>query len=304
MAETVRVSLPDGSQREFPAGTSVVEVARDIGPRLARDTVAGVVDGRLVDLRTPITDDVELRIVTTKDADGAEVIRHSAEHVLADAVKRLWPGTPIDAGRQAHSEKYQYDFRFPRAFRPEDFERIEAEMARIIAEDLEFERIEATRDEVRALMAERGEDIKLVRLEDIPEGETITLYSHGPFLDLCRGPHVPRTGLLKAFKLTKVAGAYWRGDEKNPMLQRLYATAFADKKELKAYLARLEEAKKRDHRKLGKDLDLFSTDADNLAAMCWFHHHVVIHGLGYRLDAARPVGRLRFFRQTGTDPPG
>ncbi len=258
MADTVQVTLPDGSQRDFPAGTSVVEVARAIGPRLARDTVAGVVNGRLVDLRTPITDDAELRIVTTKDAEGAEVIRHSAEHVLADAVKRLWPGTPIDAGRQDHSEKYQYDFRFPRAFRPEDFERIEAEMARIIAEDLEFERIEATRDEVRALMAERGEDIKLVRLDDIPEGETITLYSHGPFLDLCRGPHVQRTSQIGAVKILEASGAYFKGDERNEMLQRIYGTAFASKKELEAYFARLEELRRRDHRRLGRELDLFS----------------------------------------------
>ncbi len=138
MSETVRVSLPDGSAREFPAGVTVLEVAEDIGPRLARDTVAGLVDERLVDLRTPLTTDVDLKIVTTKDPEAGEVIRHSAEHVLADAVKRLWPGTPIDAGRQDHSEKYQYDFRFPRAFKPEDFEKIEEEMARIIAEDLEF----------------------------------------------------------------------------------------------------------------------------------------------------------------------
>ncbi len=258
MAETVRVSLPDGSAREFPAGTTVVQVAEAIGPRLARDTVAGMVDGRLVDLRTPLEHDAELRIVTVKDPEGSEVIRHSAEHVLADAVKRLWPGTPIDAGRQDHSEKYQYDFRFPRAFRPEDFERIEAEMARIIAEDLEFERLEATRDEVRRLMSERGEDIKLVRLDDIPEGETITLYSHGPFLDLCRGPHVRRTSQIGAVKLLEASGAYFKGDERNEMLQRIYGTAFASKKELDAYFARLEELRRRDHRRLGRELDLFS----------------------------------------------
>ena len=258
MAETIRVSLPDGSAREFPAGTTVVEVAEAIGPRLARDTVAGMVDGRLVDLRTPLEGDVELRIVTAKDPEGSDVIRHSAEHVLADAVKRLWPGTPIDAGRQDHSEKYQYDFRFPRAFRPEDFERIEAEMARIIAEDLEFERVEATRDEVRRIMAERGEDIKLLRLDDIPEGETITLYSHGPFLDLCRGPHVRRTSQIGAVKLLEASGAYFKGDERNEMLQRIYGTAFASKKELDAYFARLEELRRRDHRRLGRELDLFS----------------------------------------------
>jgi len=258
MAETVRVSLPDGSEREFPAGTTVVQVAAAIGPRLARDTVAGLVNGRLVDLRTPLTADAELRIVTTRDAEAGEVIRHSAEHVLADAVKRLWPGTPIDAGRQDHAEKFQYDFRFPRAFRPEDFKRIEAEMTRIIAEDLEFERVEASRDEVRRIMGERGEDIKLVRLADIPEGETITLYSHGPFLDLCRGPHVQRSSQIGAVRLLEASGAYFKGDERNEMLQRIYGTACASKKELDAYFARLEELKRRDHRRLGRELDLFS----------------------------------------------
>ncbi len=258
MSETVRVSLPDGSAREFPAGTTVLEVAEGIGPRLARDTVAGLVDGELVDLRSPLTRDVDLRIVTTRDAESGDVIRHSAEHVLADAVKRLWPGTPIDAGRQDHSQKYQYDFRFPRPFRPEDFERIEEEMARIISEDLEFERVEADRDEVRRVMTERGEDIKIARLEDIPEGETITLYSHGPFLDLCRGPHVQRTSQIGAVRLLEASGAYFRGDERNEMLQRIYGTAFASKKQLDAYFARLEELKRRDHRRLGRELDLFS----------------------------------------------
>ncbi|MCK5375937.1 MAG: threonine--tRNA ligase, partial [Acidobacteria bacterium] len=258
MVTTIKVSLPDGSAREFPAGATVFEVAEAIGPRLARATVAGLMDGRLVDLRTPITGDVELRIITEKDPEGAEVIRHSAEHVLADAVKRLWPGTPIDAGRQDHSEKYQYDFRFPRPFRPEDFERIEEEMRRILGEDLAFERTEADREEVKRVMSERGEDIKLKRLEDIPEGEAITLYSHGPFLDLCRGPHVQRTGQIGAIRLLEASGAYFKGDERNEMLQRIYGTAFATKKELDAYFARLEELRRRDHRRLGRELDFFS----------------------------------------------
>ena len=280
MSETVRVSLPDGSAREYPVGATVLEVAEAIGPRLARDTVAGLVDGRLVDLRTPITDDVELRIVTTKDPEGAEVIRHSAEHVLADAVKRLWPGTPIDAGRQDHSEKYQYDFRFPRPFKPEDFERIEEEMRRIIAEDLAFERIETDREEVRRVMTERGEDIKLKRLADIPEGETITLYEHGPFLDLCRGPHVQRTGQIGAVRLLEASGAYFKGDERNEMLQRIYGTAFASKKDLEAYFERLEEIRRRDHRRLGRELDLFSFHPEAPASP-FFHPRgaVVYHAL-------------------------
>jgi threonyl-tRNA synthetase len=258
MDQTIRVSLPDGSAREFPAGVTVLEVAEAIGPRLARDTVAGMVDGRLVDFRTALDGDVDLRIITSRDPEAGDVIRHSAEHVLADAVKRLWPGTPIDAGRQDHSEKYQYDFRFPRPFRPEDFEKIEEEMARILAEDLVFERTEASRDEVRQIMVERGEDIKLLRLEDIPDGEVISLYKHGPFLDLCRGPHVQRTSQVGAVRLLEASGAYFRGDERNEMLQRIYGTAFASKKELDAYFARLEELRRRDHRKLGRELELFS----------------------------------------------
>jgi threonyl-tRNA synthetase len=258
MQSNIQITLPDGSEREFPAGTTVLGVAESIGPRLARDTVAGLVNGNLVDLRTPLTEDAELRIVTAKDAAGAEVIRHSAEHVLADAVKRLWPGTPIDAGRQDHAEKYQYDFRFPRPFTPEDFPRIEEEMRTIIAEDLQFERIEADRDQVRELMRERGEDIKLVRLDDIPEGETISLYRSGDFLDLCRGPHVQRTSQIGAVRLLESSGAYFKGDERNEMLQRIYGTAFATQKELDEYFAHLEEVRKRDHRRLGRELDLFS----------------------------------------------
>ncbi|MGD8441341.1 MAG: TGS domain-containing protein, partial [Holophagae bacterium] len=207
MAETIQITLPDGSAREFESGTTVLDVAAAIGPRLARDTVAGEVDGRLVDLRTPLTEDAELRIVTVKDPEAGDVIRHSAEHVMADAVQRLWPGTPIDAGRQDHSEKYQYDFRFPRPFKPEDFERIEDEMRRIIAEDLPFERTEVSRDDVREVMTARGEDIKLIRLDDIPEGEAISLYRHGDFVDLCRGPHVQRTGQIGAVRLLEASGA-------------------------------------------------------------------------------------------------
>lgn len=254
----ITVKLPDDSQREYPQGTTVLEVAESIGKRLARDTLAGVVDGQLVDLRTRLEQDAAVRIITARDPEGGEVIRHSAEHVMADAVKRLWPGTPIDAGRQDHSVKFQYDFRFPRPFKPEDFERIEEEMVRIFKEDLPFEREEADRKRVTELMNERDEDIKIIRLEDIPEGEVITLYHHGGFADLCRGPHVQRTGQIGAAKLLEASGAYFKGDERNEMLQRIYGTAFASKKELNAYFARLEEIKKRDHRRLGKELDLFS----------------------------------------------
>jgi threonyl-tRNA synthetase len=255
---TIEVTLPDGSRRELPAGSTVLDLARSIGPRLAKDTVAGMVDGRLVDLRTSLTNGADVRIVTVKDEEAGDVIRHSAEHVLADAVQRLWPGTPIDAGRQDHSEKYQYDFRFPRAFKPEDFEKIEAAMRDIIAEDLEFERTEHTRDEVAELMQSRGEDIKLIRLDDIPEGDTISLYRHGDFVDLCRGPHLQRTGQVGAVRLLEASGAYFKGDERNEMLQRIYGTAFASQKDVDAYFERLEEIRRRDHRRLGKELELFS----------------------------------------------
>ncbi|NOZ94007.1 MAG: threonine--tRNA ligase [Acidobacteria bacterium] len=258
MSRTIHITLPDGSTKELEAGVTVLQVAESIGRRLAKETVAGLVNGRLVDLRTPIEEDVELRIVTTRDPEGGEIIRHSAEHVMADAVKRLWPGTPIDAGRQDHSEKFQYDFRFPRPFKTEDFEKIEEEMRRIIKEDLPFERIEVSREEARRIFEERGEDIKLARLQDIPEGETISLYRHGDFLDLCRGPHVQRTSQIGAVKLLEASGAYFKGDERNEMLQRIYGTAFPSKKELDAYFAHLEEIAKRDHRKLGRELDLFS----------------------------------------------
>ena len=258
MASTIRITLPDGSIKEAKAGTTVLDVAQSIGARLARETVAGLVNGQLVDLRTPLEEDVTLKIITTRDPEGGEVIRHSAEHVLADAVKRLWPGTQIDAGRQDHSVKFQYDFRFPRAFRPEDLEKIEDEMRKIIAEDLPFRRMEVSREEARRIMAERGEELKLIRIDDIPEGETITLYEHGPFIDVCRGPHVQRTSQIGAVKLLEASGAYFKGDESNEMLQRIYGTAFASKKEMNAYFARLEEMRKRDHRKLGVQLDLFS----------------------------------------------
>jgi len=270
MESTIRVTLPDGSIKQFPGLTTVLEVAQSIGKRLSRDTVAGVVNGELVDLRTPLTEDAELRIVTVQDGEAGDVIRHSAEHVLADAVKRLWPGTPIDAGRQDHSEKYQYDFRFPRPFTPEDFPRIEDEMRRIIAEDLEFERIEADRDRVREIMDNRDEDIKLVRLDDIPEGEAITLFRSGDFVDLCRGPHVQRTSQIGAVRLLEASGAFFKGDESNEMLQRIYGTAFASQKELDAYFERLEELKRRDHRRLGRELGLFSFHAEAPASP-FFH---------------------------------
>jgi threonyl-tRNA synthetase len=257
---TIHVRLPDGRTLEVPAGTTVHEVAERIGPRLAKDALAGRADGRLVDLRLPLDADVALEIVTTRDPAAGEVIRHSAEHVMADAVKRLFPGAQIDVGRTDHSEKFQYDFKVERPFLPEDLARIEEEMGRIVAERAPFRREVVSREAARAELAALGEELKLSRLEDIPAGEPITLFRHGGFVDLCRGPHVQHTGQIGALKLLEAAGAYWRGDESQPMLQRIYGTAFASKKELELHLERLEEAKRRDHRRVGPELGLFHLD--------------------------------------------
>ncbi|MDJ0868661.1 MAG: threonine--tRNA ligase [Myxococcota bacterium] len=256
----IAVRLPDGRTLAMPSGSTVLAVAQEIGAGLARAALAGRIDGRLVDLRLPLEADVALEIVTARDADGGEVIRHSAEHVMADAVKRLFPDVQIDVGRSDHSEKYQYDFRIGRPFTPEDLERIEDEMRRILAEKAPFEREVVTREEARTRLAAAGEELKIARLDDIPEGEPITLFRHGGFVDLCRGPHVQRTDQIGAVKLLEVAGAYWKGDERNEMLQRIYGTAFAKKAELAEYLERIEQAKQRDHRRLGAQLDLFHVD--------------------------------------------
>ncbi len=256
----IAVRLPDGRTLAMPSGSTVLAVAQEIGAGLARAALAGRIDGRLVDLRLPLEADVALEIVTARDADGGEVIRHSAEHVMADAVKRLFPDVQIDVGRSDHSEKYQYDFRIGRPFTPEDLERIEDEMRRILAEKAPFEREVVTREEARTRLAAAGEELKIARLDDIPEGEPITLFRHGEFVDLCRGPHVQRTDQIGAVKLLEVAGAYWKGDERNEMLQRIYGTAFAKKAELAEYLERIEQAKQRDHRRLGAQLDLFHVD--------------------------------------------
>jgi threonyl-tRNA synthetase len=257
-ASNIVITLPDGSKREVPAGTTIRQVAEGIGKRLAKDAVGGVVDGsEIIDVHTPLRADCSLRIITVKSAEGLEVLRHSTAHLMASAVQRLFPGTQVTIGPAIETGFY-YDFDKKGGFSPEDLEKIEEEMRRIAALDLPFVREEVSRAEARALFEKMGEHFKCELVDAIPEGEPISLYRHGDWVDLCRGPHVPATGLLKAFKLTHVAGAYWRGDERNPMLARIYGTAFWDQKELDAHFAVLEEAKKRDHRRLGKDLDLFS----------------------------------------------
>lgn len=257
---SISVLLPDGKRLEFPVGTTVLEVAERIGPGLAKAALAGRIEGALVDLRRPLMSDVALEIVTAKDPAGGEVIRHSAEHVMADAVKRLFPDAQVDAGRSDHSEKFQYDFLVEQAFTPEDLEKIEQEMRAILAEKIGFERRVVTRSEAEALFRSLGEELKLSRLADIPDGAEITLFGHGRFVDLCRGPHVQNTGQIGAVKLLESSGTYFRGDESGPRLQRIYGTAFASKKELADHLERIEEAKRRDHRRVGAELGLFHLD--------------------------------------------
>ncbi|MBW8877856.1 MAG: threonine--tRNA ligase [Acidobacteria bacterium] len=256
--EAVHLTLPDGSVRTVPPGTTPLEVAASIGPRLAKDAVGAELDGRKVDLRLPLAQGGAFRIFTVKSPEAGEFIRHSAEHVLADAVKRLWPEAEIDAGRKDHSEKFQYDFRFPRAFTPDDLARIEDKMREILAEKSGFERIEVSRGEAERVFRDLGETLKVERLKEIPEGETITLYRDGRFTDLCRGPHVQNLSQIGAVKLLEASGVYWKGDESNERLQRIYGTAFGSEKELAEYLAQVELARARDHRRLGQELDLFS----------------------------------------------
>jgi threonyl-tRNA synthetase len=259
-AQHLPLELPDGSVQEVAPGTTPLEVAAAIGPGLARAAIGAELDGSAVDLRQPLSRGGRFRLLTARDEEAGDFIRHSAEHVLADAVKRLWPEVEIDAGRVDHSEKFQYDFRFERAFTPDDLERIEAKMREILTEDHTFERQELEREEAAELFRSMGESLKVERLADIPEGEPITIFRDGPFTDLCRGPHVQRLSQIGAVKLLEASGVYWKGDETNEMLQRIYGTAFATADEMKAYEEQFAAARARDHRKLGPELDLFSFD--------------------------------------------
>ena len=264
----IQITLPDGSQKSFEQPVTVEEVAASIGPGLAKATLAGEVDGRLVDASHQIDGDAELRIITGRDDEGIDLIRHSTAHLMAQAVKRLFPETQVTIGPVIENGFY-YDFARQEPFRPEDLERIEQEMTRIVDEDLPVFRELMDRDEAVRFFSEQGEEYKARIIADIPSDEPISLYRQGDFIDLCRGPHIPSTGKLGAFKLTKLAGAYWRGDSRNEMLQRIYGTAWGDKKQLKAYLKRLEEAEKRDHRRLGKQLDLFQFQEEAPGAVFW-----------------------------------
>jgi threonyl-tRNA synthetase len=256
-AAMINVTLPDGTVLEIPPDSSIGDVAAAIGPGLAKAAVAGQIDGETVDLGTKLSGDAAVRILTERDDDALAVLRHSAAHVLATAVRELRPGAGIGFG-PAIDDGFYYDFDVPEPFTPADLEIFEAKMADVAKANHPFERRVVSLEEARELFAD--DPLKLERLEEFSEDEIITVYQDGPFLDLCRGPHVPSTGSLKHFKLLSGAGAYWRGDEKRQMLQRIYGTAFFKKSQLTEHLERLEEAKKRDHRVLGRELDLFSTD--------------------------------------------
>jgi threonyl-tRNA synthetase len=262
------VTLPDGSQRPFNHPVTVEEVAASIGPGLARAALAARVNGRLVDTSHVIADDAAVAIVTDKDPAGLEIIRHSTAHLLAQAVKELFPDAQVTIG-PVIEDGFYYDFAYQRAFTPEDLAAIEARMTELAHADQKVHRRTLPRDEAVQFFRNRGEIYKAEIIAGIPDKEEISLYGQGNWVDLCRGPHVPSTGKLKAFKLTKVAGAYWRGDPRNEMLQRIYGTAWPDKKQLDAYLLRLEEAEKRDHRRIGRELDLFHLQEEAPGAVFW-----------------------------------
>ncbi len=269
------VTLPDGSQRSFEHAVTVYDVAADIGTGLAKAALAGKVGGQLVDTSFLIDRDVELAIITERDDEGLEVIRHSTAHLLAQAVKQLFPKAQVTIGPVVEDGFY-YDFAYDDGFSPDDLKAIEKRMMELVKQNIPIERSVMAREEAIDLFAAMGEAYKAELIEAIPHGEELSLYKQGDFIDLCRGPHVPSTGKLKSFKLMKLAGAYWRGDAKNEMLQRIYGTAWASKKDLKAYLHRLEEAEKRDHRKLAKKLDLFHTQEEAPGMVFW-------HDNGWRI---------------------
>src|SRR3954466_7138672 len=262
------IRLPDGSTKSFPDPVTVAEVAASIGAGLARAALAGKVNGRLVDTSFRITEDSELQIVTERDPEGVEVLRHSTAHLLAQAVKELFPDAQVTIGPVIENGFY-YDFAYKRPFTPEDLAAIEKKMGELAKKDLPVERKEMPRDEAVEFFKGLGEKYKAEIIAPPPQGETISLYGQGGWVDLCRGPHVPSTGKLKKVRLMRVAGAYWRGDSKNEMLQRIYGTAWAKKEDQDAYLKMLEEAEKRDHRRLATQLDLFHMQEEAPGLVFW-----------------------------------
>ena len=265
----MKVTFPDGSSRDYEAGTTLAQVAESIGAKLAKDSLAAEVNGSLVDMTTPLDKEAQVRFVTFKDEEGVDIFRHSSSHVMAQAIKRLYPeaklaiGPPIEDG-------FYYDIDLPESISEDDLERIEEEMGRIVSEKIPFTREILPREEAIELFKKLGEDYKVELIDDIDD-DTVSIYRQGDFVDMCRGPHLPDTGYLKSYKLLHTAGAYWRGDEHNKMLQRLYGTSWFDKKDLKIYLDRLEEARKRDHRRIGRELDLFSIEEDAGPGLVIYH---------------------------------
>jgi threonyl-tRNA synthetase len=287
----INVTLPDGSQRQFPQPVSVGEVAASIGPGLAKAAIAGTVDGKVVDTGFRIAQDARLAILTAKDPEGLDVIRHSTAHLLAYAVKDLFPEAQVTIGPVIENGFY-YDFAYKRPFTPEDLQAIEKRMAELVAKDEPVTRRVLPRDEAVQHFLAMGEKYKAEIIGSIPAGEDVSLYAEGAFEDLCRGPHVPSTGKLKFFKLMKVAGAYWRGDHRNEMLQRVYGTAWATKEELQQYLTMLEEAEKRDHRKLGRELDLFHMEEVAPGVVFW-------HPKGWAIWQAVEQYMRQVYKDTG-----
>jgi threonyl-tRNA synthetase len=270
------ITLPDGSKREYDQAVTVMDVAQSIGSGLAKATLAGKVNGTLVDASALIDQDATLQLITAKDEDGISVIRHSTAHLLAQAVKQLFPSAQVTIGPVIENGFF-YDFSYERPFTPEDLSAIEKKMEQLAAEDYPVHRSVMSRDEAVKFFKNLGEAYKAEIIESIPANEDLSLYEQGDFTDLCRGPHVPSTGKLKVFKLMKIAGAYWRGNSDNEMLQRIYGTAWGDKKDLQAYLHRLEEAEKRDHRKLAKTLDLFHSQEEAPGMVFWHEKGWVIY---------------------------
>ena len=265
----LNITLPDGSVRQYESPVTVAQIAASIGAGLAKATVAGKVNGKLVDACDPITEDSAVQIITPKDQEGVEIIRHSCAHLVGHAVKQLYPNAKMVIG-PVIEEGFYYDIATEKPFTPEDVAAIEARMKELIAQDYDVIKIMTPRAETIKIFQDRGEEYKLRLIDDMPEVEAMGMYHHQEYVDMCRGPHVPNTRFLKNFKLTKLAGAYWRGDSNNEMLQRIYGTAWATKDELKAYIQRIEEAEKRDHRKLGKQLDLFHLQ-DEAPGMVFWH---------------------------------
>ena len=269
------ITLPDGSQKEFSNPVTIQQVAESIGPGLAKATIAGRINGQLADTCVDITEDAKVEIVTNKDPDGIEIIRHSFAHLMGHAIKQLYPTAKMAIGPVIENGFY-YDIEFERPFTPEDLDAIEKRMQELIKQDYDVIREVVSQDKAIDTFKKRDESYKVEIASEIPDDEIIALYHHQEYIDMCRGPHVPNTRHLRAFKLTKLAGAYWRGDSNNKMLQRIYGTAWADKKQLKAYLTQLEEAEKRDHRKLGKQMDLFHFQDEAPGMVFW-------HGRGFTL---------------------